>query len=185
MAGEIVVCKVYRLATTNKKFVLEHKTLIRSRSVVTRDYFEKMAKNWKDNGLYYEEDKEATAKYYADSETQNANRKAAKELSEKAALTLANAIKGVATGAIEAELKPKKEAASQPAEEKQPNEDKPEKVVIPEGEPNGTWEREQILAWLDDLEDTPDYKKSLGAERLLNEVVTPYLESKQNNNENQ
>ena len=93
MTGEMVVCKTYRLAKIGKEYKIEHKQVIRTRAVITRDYYEARKDNWKESGIFYELDQAATEKYYNDCQNINTARKEAAALESNAARQLAMAVK--------------------------------------------------------------------------------------------
>lgn len=167
MTGEIVVCKLYRLARIDGAYRKDTKIkVVRDRAAITEDYMDQRNSNWEDTGLLYERDDAATELYYKQSEEQRKARKEANELERSAALNLANAVRGITTETI----------AKHSKEVKEPKQDEPK---IPEGNPEKNWKVNQIAAWLESKGVT-DYDTSLTKAELIEQVVTPLLQTEEN-----
>ena len=149
----MVVCKTYRLAKIGKAYKIEHKQVIRTRTVITREYYEARKDNWNESGIFYELDQAATEKYYKDCQKINTARKEAAALESNAARQLAMAVKGITTEAIHEAATEKKTAQAiieTPAQPTQHEEETvPDELPLKQQNPVMDWKKEKMLAWLD------------------------------------
>jgi len=176
MNGEIVVCILYRLAKIDGQYQKDQKKVLRTRAVITKDHYEMTNDNTNDSGLMYEIDQEATEKYYKDSQVQVKARKEAKAIEEAAGRGLKAALSSVGAAATKA-IKESANATETKTEEKTEVIEKDEPVVLPDGDPNKDWTLPQIHKWLDEHPDKPKYKKTMGVDRMIEEVILPLLEN--------
>lgn len=82
--SDMVVCKFYRLARIDgTEFSKDHKKLLRTKALITKDWMEQVNSNWKTNGKLYILDQAATDKYHEESKKDYDIRQANKQLSSK------------------------------------------------------------------------------------------------------
>lgn len=104
--SKINVYKEYQLAQFNGVFDTNLKKVIRDRAVVTDAYANEINANYKDNGRFFELDKEASEKYHEESKLHNEKRAKSKELKKVAD---GNILADIISSAVKSVTEPKEE----------------------------------------------------------------------------
>jgi len=200
VSGEMIACQQYQLFKLGNSFSLEQKKVVKTRTVITKDYFFQQNDQVALSGRLYVYDHDETLKYYADSKKQRDARKRAKDLKDATNSSFIGAMESIQKGALsqlsqkaavveEPEFKtPVKETVtltesdSKADLEGEPRPDNPtdEATKLQNNEktvPNDTWTKQEIWDWIEDQPDEIVYKKTLGVGSLIEAVVNPYLET--------
>ena len=90
METEMVVCNIYKLFRNGKSFTKEGKKLERSEIAIPREYVEDQNADWRNLGLDYVIDEEATALFYEKREEERLRKIKNSKISKKVAENLTN-----------------------------------------------------------------------------------------------